>query len=219
MGRESNNFYIHPFSLPSMKYIFILIIILLFTSCTTDTMKQQDLSQYEIATLAGGCFWCIEGAFQGMEGVAEAISGYAGGTTVNPKYEDVAYGQTDHRETVQVYFDPAVVSYKELVEHFWKQIDPTDTGGQFADRGFQYTTAIFYHSEEQKQVAEASKKALIDSQKFSEPIDTKIIPFTTFYTASEDHQDYSEKRRVQYKLYEEGSGRAGYKRTVWGSKN
>ncbi len=204
-----------------MRNILIIILIIIFiTSCTPiepmTSKKMQDLSQYNVATFAGGCFWCIEGAFEGMEGVAEAISGYAGGTKENPTYEDVAYGQTDHREAVQIYFDPAIVPYKELVDHFWRQIDPTDAEGQFADRGFQYSTAIFYHNEEQKKIAEESKKALEESGKFDAPIATQILPFTTFYKAEESHQDYAQKRAAQYKLYEEGSGRAGYKREVWG---
>ena len=198
----------------------MVILVTFITSCTAiepmESDKTQDLSTYEVATLAGGCFWCIEGAFEGMEGVAEAISGYAGGTEENPSYEDVAYGKTKHREAVQVYFDPAIVSYKELVDHFWRQIDPTDAEGQFADRGFQYSTAIFYHNEEQKKIAEESKKKLEESGKFQMPIETQILPFTTFYEAEESHQDYAQKRAVQYKLYEEGSGRAGFKRDVWG---
>lgn len=169
----------------------------------------------EIATFAGGCFWCIEAPFQSIRGVAEAVSGYAGGAKENAKYQLVASGKTKHREAVQVFFDPNIVSYEELVDLFWKQIDPTDDGGQFADRGYEYTTAIYYSSESQKVIAEKSLMELAESGRFRESIVTKIIPFTTFFPAEEYHQDYYKKAKDHYERYKKGSGRSGFIDENW----
>ena len=147
----------------------------------------------EKATFAGGCFWCIEDAFRNVEGVVEAVSGYTGGHKENPTYEEVCSGNTGHYEAVQVTFDESNVSYEKLLELFWSQIDPTDTEGQFADRGSQYMTAIFYHNKEQRKVAEESKKRLEETGKFDKPIATKIIKAGKFYKAEDYHQEYSEK--------------------------
>lgn len=184
-------------------------------SMITPKLSPEELSTYDVAYFAGGCFWCIEAAFQPLEGVAEAVSGYMGGTTPDPTYEAVASGQTDHVEAVKVYFDPEVSSYTELVEQFWRNIDPTDAGGQFADRGSTYQTAIFYATEEQKAIAEASKEALEASGKFEAPIVTPILPATPFYEAEEYHQDYFIKQTTRYERYKEGSGRAGFIDRVW----
>ena len=165
----------------------------------------------EKATFAGGCFWCIEDAFRGLEGVVEAVSGYTGGHKENPTYEEVCSETTGHYEAVQVTFDPSKISYEDLLERFWSQIDPTDPEGQFADRGSQYRTAIFYHSAEQKRKAEQSKKLL--ENKFGKPIATKIIEFRKFFKAEEYHQEYSEKNPTQYNAYKEGSGMACYIKT------
>ena len=169
----------------------------------------------EKATFAGGCFWCIEDAFRKLEGVVEAISGYTGGKTENPSYEDVCSGTTGHYEAVQIAFDPEKISYEQLLDWFWKQIDPTDLDGQFADRGMQYRTAIFYHNEEQKNIAENSKRKLEESGKFDKPIATKILKAGKFYKAEKYHQDYSDKNPEHYKAYKEGSGRACYIKNTW----
>ncbi|WP_422699899.1 peptide-methionine (R)-S-oxide reductase MsrB [Dendrosporobacter quercicolus] len=172
----------------------------------------------ELATFAGGCFWCMVGPFQAVRGVSKVIAGYTGGHKANPTYQEVCYGGTGHYEAVQVTFDSALASYRELVDVFWRQIDPTDSGGQFADRGQAYQTAIFYHNEEQRQVAEASKQALADSGLFSGPIVTAILPAARFYPAEDYHQEYYRKNETHYTMYKEGSGRAGFIKKHWGAK-
>ena len=154
-----------------------------------------------IATFAGGCFWCTEAALQPLPGVIDAISGFAGGTEVDPSYEDVVRKKTSHREAVQVTYDADAIDYEDLLDAYWRHIDPTDPGGQFADRGDSYKTAIFYHNEDQRLAAESSTEELENSGKFDEPIAVEIIPYTTFYPASEDHQDYFEKSSLAYNLY------------------
>jgi peptide methionine sulfoxide reductase msrA/msrB len=162
-----------------------------------------------VATFAGGCFWCMEAAFEKINGVVEAVPGYAGGQKENPTYEEVCSGKTGHYEAVQVTFEPSKISYEHLLEFFWKNVDPADEGGQFSDRGSQYRTAIFYHDEEQKLLAENSKKEL---ERSGQHIATAIIKFTKFYEAEEYHRGYHKKNPIHYKLYEEGSGRADYVR-------
>jgi peptide methionine sulfoxide reductase msrA/msrB len=168
------------------------------------------------ATFAGGCFWCVESGFMDMAGVLDVISGYTGGQVENPTYAQVCTGTTGHLEAVEVLFDPAKISYAELVESFWRQIDPTDGGGQFADRGTQYQPAIFYHDEEQRKLAEASRDRLAASGQFSQPLATKILPATQFYRAEEQHQKYCIKNPVHYRLYRHGSGREAFLRHTWG---
>ncbi len=172
----------------------------------------------EVATFAGGCFWCIEFALDRTDGVAAAISGYTGGDEVDPTYRQVASGTTGHLEAVQVKYDPSEVSYKQLLDIFWRQIDPTDAGGQFADRGYHYTTAIFYHNEKQKKLAEESKQALENSGIFDRPIVTRIEPAKPFYEAEKYHQDYSKKNPSHYERYAYGSGRKPFIETVWGEQ-
>ncbi len=174
-----------------------------------------DSGQREVITLAGGCFWCTEAFFQEAPGVVDAISGYAGGEASTATYKEVSLGTTGHREAVQVTYDPGQISTKEILDTYWSHIDPTDTKGQFADRGFQYTTAIFYHSEEQRTVAEASKKALSESGLFKEPIASLILPYTSFFPAEEYHQDYYKKSSDHYERYKKGSGRAGFIEENW----
>ncbi|OGX35180.1 MAG: peptide-methionine (S)-S-oxide reductase [Omnitrophica WOR_2 bacterium RIFCSPHIGHO2_02_FULL_52_10] len=174
--------------------------------------------EMKLATFAGGCFWCMEKPYEQYDGIHSVISGFSGGQEENPSYEEVSSGGTGHREAVQVTFDPARITYDELLDIFWRQIDPTDDGGQFADKGRQYTTAIFYHDEEQKNLAEASKKKLEDSKKFDKPIATNIISYTTFYPAEEDHQDYYKKAPIRYNSYYLFSGRGPYLKKVWGKK-
>ena len=177
------------------------------------------MARQEHATFAGGCFWCMEGPFEALDGVVSVTSGYTGGTKLNPTYEEVSSGSTGHAEAVQIVYDPSKVSYEQLLEVFWRQIDPTTPNQQFADKGTQYRTAIFYQSEEQKRLAEASRDALAKSGKFAQPIVTEIVPASTFYPAEDYHQDYYKTHPTRYKLYRAGSGREGYLRKVWGEQS
>jgi len=173
------------------------------------------MKKTELATFAGGCFWCMVAPFAKLSGVIKVVSGYTGGHKENPPYEEVASKTTGHHEAVQITFDPDKISYEELLDVFWRQIDPTDPGGQFADRGEPYHTAIFYHSEEQKQKAEASKRALAASGRFDKPIVTKILPAQTFYPAEEYHQDFYKKNPIHYEHYRRGSGRDDFIKKHW----
>jgi len=170
---------------------------------------------YETITLAGGCFWCTEAYLQEAEGVVDAVSGYAGGEEATASYLKVSEGTTSHREAVQVTYDPRIISEEEILDTYWSHIDPTDTGGQFADRGFQYTTAIFYHNEVQKEAALDSKKRLEASMLFEKPIATEILPLSSFFKAEEYHQDYYKKAKDYYERYKERSGRAGFVEETW----
>lgn len=170
---------------------------------------------YKKATFAGGCFWCMEPPFEKLDGVIEVVSGYTAGQKEDPSYEEVCSGTTGHTEAIQILYDPSKVTYEELLDVFWMQIDPTDPGGQFADRGSQYRTGIYYHDEEQKGLAEASKKALEGSGKFNRPVATEIVEATKFYRAEEYHQDYYKKSPVHYKRYRYGSGREAYLQKTW----
>ncbi|MFQ5627196.1 MAG: peptide-methionine (S)-S-oxide reductase MsrA [bacterium] len=172
----------------------------------------------EKATFAGGCFWCIEAPFEKVKGVHTVISGYTGGKEENPTYKDVSSGRTGHLEAVQISFDPKVVSYAELLDIFWMQFDPTDAGGSFYDRGAQYKSAIFYHDDAQKAIAEQSRQNLEKSGRFDKPIVTPILPATTFYPAENYHQDYYKKNPSHYNRYRKGSGRDDFIKKVWGSK-
>ncbi|RJS60883.1 peptide-methionine (S)-S-oxide reductase MsrA [Bacillus sp. PK3_68] len=171
--------------------------------------------QWKLATFAGGCFWCMVSPFDEQPGIKEVVSGYTGGHTENPTYEEVCSDITGHYEAVQIMYDPAVFPYKKLLELFWHQIDPTDAGGQFNDRGSSYRTAIFYHDKEQKELAEASKAELAASGRFQKPIVTEILPARPFYRAEEKHQHYYKKNAFHYNLYKEGSGRAKFIRENW----
>ena len=172
----------------------------------------------EKATFAGGCFWCMTAPFEKLDGVKEVIAGYTGGHTVNPTYDDVTSETTGHLESVEVIYDPSKVSYQKLLDVFWHQINPTDAGGQFVDRGESYTTAIFYHTEEQKRLAEESKRKLNESGRFDKPIVTAIRPAGPFYPAEEYHQDYWKKNPVRYEFYRYNSGRDQYLDKVWGKE-
>jgi peptide methionine sulfoxide reductase msrA/msrB len=178
------------------------------------TMEKK-INPIETATFAGGCFWCIESDFEKYDGVIEAVSGYTGGHKGDPSYQDVASGLSGHFEAVQVRFNPEVISYARLLEVFWKHVDPTDPGGQFVDRGSQYRTAIFFHNEEQKALAEASLLALSRSGRFKKPIATKIIPMEKFYTAETGHQKYYKKNPLRYRYYRVNSGRDQFLRKAW----
>lgn len=186
-------------------------------SIAKEISPKQIPSETEIATFAGGCFWCVESAFEQYDGVIEVISGYTGGDTPKPTYQQVSSGTTGHYEAVQVRFDPAQISYKDLLEIFWRQIDPTDDGGSFVDRGTQYASAIFYHTEQQKTIAEGSKQTLEQSGKYPKPIATIILPAGPFFTAEEYHQDYYKKQPLKYKFYRYNSGRDQYREKTWGT--
>ena len=174
--------------------------------------------KYTKATFAGGCFWCLESDFKKIDGVIEAVSGYIGGDTENPTYQEVSLGGTGHAEAIQVHYDPAKINYDELLDIFWRHVDPTDAGGQFGDRGSQYRPAIFYHDEEQKHLAQASKQALEQSGTFDKPIATELVEFTKFYPAEDYHQDYYKKDAARYNLYRQHSGRDQFLDKVWGDK-
>lgn len=172
-------------------------------------------SDLKYATFAGGCFWCMAGPFQELKGVLGVKSGYTGGHIEKPTYEDVCSGTSGHYEVIQVMYNPQEVSYSLLLDTFWRQIDPTDPGGQFYDRGQQYQTAIFYHDEDQKRLAIASKQALENSGRFDKPIATKILGACRFYPAEEYHQDYHKKNPEHYRSYRTGSGRQTYIDRTW----
>ncbi|MBB3113474.1 peptide methionine sulfoxide reductase msrA/msrB [Paenibacillus phyllosphaerae] len=172
-------------------------------------------SQEELAVFAGGCFWCMVTPFEEMPGIIRVTSGYIGGHTVNPTYEEVCSETTGHAEAVQIAYDPALMPYTKLLEIFWRSVDPTDEGGQFFDRGSSYRTGIFYYTEEQREQAEASKQVLAESARFDKPIATEIVPATTFYPAEEYHQDYHKKNPFRYKMYRKGSGRDAFIKAHW----
>lgn len=182
------------------------------------SMMEEKHDHLKKATFAGGCFWCTESDFKKVEGIVEVISGYSGGQDKNPTYKDVSSGRTGHAEAIQVLYDPEIVTYKELLDVFWRHVDPTDPGGQFVDRGSQYRSAIFYHDEDQKRLAEESKRELEKSGRLDKPIVTEIVELTAFYKAEDYHQDYYKKSPVRYKSYRSGSGRDQFLKKVWGDE-
>jgi len=192
--------------------LFIVILLLLQSSLFAET-------KLDTATFAGGCFWCMESPFEKLEGVKEVISGYTGGKKENPTYEEVSAGTTGHAEAIQITYDPAKITYAKLLDVFWKQINPADAGGQFADRGSQYRSAIFYHNNEQKQLAVQSKEQLQKSGRFQQPIATEILPASRFYPAEDYHQDYYKKNPANYKRYRNGSGREQFLEKTWGTED
>ena len=169
------------------------------------------------AYFAGGCFWCMEEAFEKVEGVLSATSGYMGGTVANPSYEAVSAGRTGHAESVEVVYDPAKVSYQKLLDVFWHNVDPVTPNAQFCDHGSQYRSAIFFQTEEEKRVSDASKQAIEQSKRFNEPIVTQIVMASQFYPAEEYHQDYYKKNPVRYKFYKYNCGRAKRLEALWGN--
>ena len=200
----------------TMSYKSVLLYFCLFLLfAVQDNSFAQ--TKYEKATFAGGCFWCMEHPFEKIEGVLEVISGYTGGHKQNPTYKEVSSGGTGHVEVVQITYDPSKISYAQLLDMFWKQIDPTDPNGQFVDRGLQYRSAVFYHNEDQKSVAEKSKEALNSSRRYKKPIVTEIIGASEFYMAENYHQDYYKKSPLKYKFYRYRSGRDQYLEKIWES--
>ena len=198
-----------------MKVVLISLLSALTLASFLAVQSTED-KKLETATFAGGCFWCIEAPFEKVDGVVAAISGYSGGSEKNPTYKAVSSGQTSHIESVQISFDPEKVSFEQLVEVFWRQFDPTDAGGSFYDRGHHYTSAIFYHTDEQRQIAETSKKRLAESGIFAKPVVTPIREFEVFYPAEDYHQDYYKKNPAHYQRYRQGSGRDKFIEKHWG---
>ncbi len=178
------------------------------------SIEQTD-PKSELATFAGGCFWCMVSPFEEMDGILQVVSGYTGGHQPNPTYREVCSETTGHYEAVQIEFDPERFPYEDLLQIYWQQIDPTDPDGQFHDRGSSYRTAIFYHNEEQRRQAEASKQALDASGRFDKPVATRIVPASEFYPAEEYHQGYHRKNAFRYSLYRKGSGRDAFIQKHW----
>ena len=208
-----------------MKKLFMYIIMfsLIFIACEKGNSGQEGVKnkinasgeKTAVATFAGGCFWCTQADFEKLGGVEKVISGYTGGTGNNPNYENYARG--GYVEAVQVYYDPDKLTYEQLLDYFWRHIDPTDAGGQFSDRGAEYRSVIFYHNEEQQKIARQSKQVLAGSGKLKKPIATEIIKFTKFYPAEEYHQGYYRKNPFRYKYYRLGSGRDQTLKRLWGN--
>lgn len=178
-----------------------------------------DAAKTRTAVFAGGCFWCTEADFEKLDGVVTVVSGYTGGQTVNPTYEQVSSGGTGHVEAVKVSYDPEKIGYPQLLDFFWRHVDPTDPGGQFVDRGDQYRSVIFYTDEQQLQTAQASKRQLQRSGPFGKPIVTEILPLGKFYPAEEYHQDYYRKNPLRYRWYRSGSGRDRFLEKTWSDVN
>jgi len=212
-----------------MKRFFAFTLLFILTSgnflifgqdLQNDMNSDKKMSnQYKKALFAGGCFWCMESPYEDHPGVIEAVAGYTGGKKEDSTYDKVCSGKTAHLEAVLITYDPYEISYDKLLEIFWRQIDPTDSGGQFADRGAQYKTAVFYFDEGQKKIAEASKEKLEASGYFDKPIVTKILEASVFYAAEEYHQDYYKKNPERYKLYRRGSGRESFLEDAWGGSS
>ena len=208
--------------------IYIVLSLFVFGCQVKETERRKEVevkmsgnsettgTAFATATFAGGCFWCVQAAFGKAPGVVKATSGYTGGSGENPTYEN--YMRTGHIEAVQVLYDPAKVTYDQLLEVLWRQIDPTDAGGQFADRGPHYRSVIFYHDDQQRRLAEKSKDDLAKSGRFSKPVVTEIIKFTRFFEAEGYHQDYDQKNPLPYRDYRQGSGREQYLQGVWGNE-
>lgn len=190
--------------------------LLLSSAALAEEVKTMT-SRSAIATFAGGCFWCMEPPYDKLDGVISTTSGYTGGLVENPTYEEVSAGDTGHAEAIQIEYDPAKVSYAQLLEVFWRNIDPTAKDAQFCDHGSQYRSAVFYHNEEQRRLAEESKQALLVSKKF-DAIQTQIEPASVFYPAEDYHQDYYRKNPLRYKYYRFSCGRDQRLKQLWGDK-
>ena len=191
------------------------IFFLLFFFCPIIDGTVYAETAIQKATFAGGCFWCMEPPFEKLEGVVDVVSGFTGGDEKYPTYDEVSAGKTAHLEAIEITYDPEKVTFKKLLSVFWRQIDPTDPDGQFVDRGGSYRSAIFFHNEEQKRLAEESKEALEESGRYDKPIVTQIIQAAPFYKAEEYHQDFYKKNPVRYKFYRFRSGRDQYLKKIW----
>ncbi|MRR06705.1 MAG: peptide-methionine (S)-S-oxide reductase [Deltaproteobacteria bacterium] len=202
----------------TLSLTFSLVLLLLFTVAPLGYASDQARISQETATFAGGCFWCMEPPFDTLTGVISTTSGYTGGKTRNPRYEEVSTGSTGHAEAVRITFDPSKISYSRLLQVFWHNIDPTAVNRQFCDSGNQYRSAIFYHNETQKKLAVESKQLLEKTKTFRQAIVTEINPAGTFYPAEEYHQDYYRKNPIRYKYYRYTCGRDKRLEELWGSK-
>jgi len=195
----------------------LMLAVMVATAVMAEGTGSAAAPKLETATFAGGCFWCMESPFDKLPGVVSVTVGYTGGATKNPTYEQVSAGGTGHAESVQILFDPKIIGYGRLLNVFWHNVDPTVEDRQFCDGGRQYRTAIFYHSEEQKRLAEQSKAALGTTKSFPDPIVTEIVPAGTFYPAEEYHQHYYKKNPLRYKYYRLSCGRDKRLHDLWGS--
>ncbi len=200
----------------STVFLYILTLcLILFTRTTYAEEKLSDTSKYEYATFASGCFWCTQHDFDQVKGVISTTAGYTGGEKENPTYEEVSGGGTGHIESLQVKYDPNEVSYQNLLDFYWHNVDPTRNDGQFCDKGNQYRPVIFYHNENQKDLAETYKNKLISDKKIH-PILVEILPAKTFYAAEEYHQNYYKKNPLRYKFYRHRCGRDDRLKEIWG---
>ncbi len=201
-----------------LSSLITLTSILLISACVESKQPTQTLTKSElsIATFAGGCFWCVESDFEKVSGVHQVISGFSGGDIANPSYKQVSAGGTGHVEAVQVYYDANIISYDDLLQVFWRQINPTDNEGQFVDRGKHYRPVIFYHDNKQHTIAKSSKQNLQAAGRYNKPITTEITQFKAFYSAEDYHQDYYKKNPIRYKYYRFNSGRDQYLAKTWG---
>ncbi|MGH7230287.1 MAG: peptide-methionine (S)-S-oxide reductase MsrA [Nitrospiraceae bacterium] len=203
-----------------MKTLHLLLVLAVLAAVVMSAGaadQAKDGPGLEKATFAGGCFWCMEEALDKVEGVITTTSGYTGGRKTNPTYEEVSAGGTGHAESVQIVFDPAKVSYAQLLDVFWRNVDPTTPDRQFCDSGNQYRSAIFYHSETQQRLAEESRQRLEKSKPFKETIATEIVPVSEFYSAEEYHQNFYQKNPFRYKFYKYNCGRAQRLQALWGN--
>jgi peptide-methionine (S)-S-oxide reductase len=196
----------------------LIFLPLLFSAAPPCVAADQPKNTREIATFAGGCFWCMEPPFDKLDGVISTTSGYTGGKTKNPSYQEVSAGNTGHAESVRIVYDPSKISYSRLLEVFWHNIDPTALNRQFCDSGNQYRSAIFYHNEMQKKLALESKLSLEKTKPFQGPIVTEITPASEFYPAEEYHQDYYRKNPIRYKYYRYSCGRDKRLKELWGNE-
>jgi methionine-S-sulfoxide reductase len=206
-------------NIETMKRILILLLgYAVIATCTIASSHGQNSSPAETRTaiLAGGCFWCIQPAFDKANGVIKTIVGYCGGTEPNPTYELVSSEKTGYRESIQITYDPAKISYDQLLDIYWRQIDPTQTDGQFTDIGRSYRAAVFYGNDNEKRIAEASKEKLARSGKFNKPIVTEILPAMKFYPAEAYHQKYYQQNPEHFEAFEQGSGRVSFQKKTWG---
>ncbi len=205
--------------LRKLTYTYVVAVILAALFYIDDPKSRAAPTQPQLATFAGGCFWCMEPPFEKPKGVSSVVSGYTGGPEKNPTYKEVSRGLTGHTEAVQIAYDPSLITYSELLDVYWRSMDPTDAKGQFADRGSQYRPGIFYHSKTQLQKAVKSMQTLAASQRFSKPIAVELTEFTSFYPAEAYHQDYYRKNPGHYKAYRKASGRAGFLERVWSTSS
>jgi peptide methionine sulfoxide reductase msrA/msrB len=203
------------------RTLILLLSYALIAACTVASSQGQNSSPVETRTaiFAGGCFWCIQPAFDKAKGVVKTIVGYCGGTEPNPTYEVVSSEKTGYRESIQITYDPTKISYDQLLDIYWRQIDPTQADGQFTDIGPSYRAAIFYGNDDEKKIAAASKEKLARSGKFNKPIVTEILPAMKFYPAEAYHQKYYQQNPEHFEAFEEGSGRVSFKKKAWSDEH